>query len=396
LVAQNVIDVSTRHEIQQREVNLEVEHSIPVRINLDRVSEGDLLISDMYLPGSAILQMVRSVGLEKQVSIYQSNGDKSTGDIWRRMQDCKPNLHLGDNTNSDYNQAKANGINAELYPGTHFNGYEQDLHDLGLRSIALLSREIRLATVTASNSVFTEIASSLNLPLLFVSIELLQRKHRDKQFIFLGRDGQLLHKIYNSYFGVAGYLPFSRKVAYDNPTTAYNYLKRHSTDNTVFVDISSTGGTWQNLSPVDITVLIYSDKAFYTPEKPVLPATFNYITTNSEIGQTDLLLEVFNCGDHGPLEQINELVPGMYTQTFGTPELSADIVEAVHAPAKYAHKLRSIYASAIRNDLLSLDEEQLKAFMHYCTANICARTELYQQLGSFVNNETQYLNQFTK
>jgi predicted HAD superfamily hydrolase len=54
LVAQGLIDAELAILIKSREIELEVEHSIPVKVNLDRVSEGDLLISDMYLPGSAI------------------------------------------------------------------------------------------------------------------------------------------------------------------------------------------------------------------------------------------------------------------------------------------------------------------------------------------------------
>ena len=396
LVAQGQISADIRQALANRELALEVEHSIPIRKNLTRVQHGDLLISDMYLSAPSILQMARSVGLDKQVTIYQSNGDKSNGSIWDRLKDIPPALHLGDNQNSDVTQPRARGIDAELYPGTAFNDYELDLHTAGLEYIPLLSRETRLATAQVENELFTTLSSSLNLPFIFFSAEMLYRKYAGRPIVFLGRDCQLLHKIYNAYYEVAGYLPFSRKVAYDNPALAERYLKQHSNTNTVFVDISSTGGTWQQLPNIDITVLIYSDQVYYTPVKPVLPELFSYITTNTEVGQTNLVLEIFNCGDHGHLDKINEIASGVFTVNFGTPELPTDIVQAIHEPIYQAVELKGIYKDNVRLELSNLSQEELIAYVHYCATSLCVRQDIYSLTRDFMERETNYLNQFTK
>lgn len=396
LVYNKVLTEEQRKIISYRELELEIETSFPIQKNIDRVQNGDLLISDMYLPGPAILQFVRSIGLTKQVTIYQSGGDKSTGLIWQRLQDHKPDTHLGDHPNSDFGQARAHGINAELYPGTHFNEYEQDLFTHGLKNIATLAREARLRSGRAVNEVFSDLSSSLNLPFLFIAAELLYRKHKNTPITFLGRDCQLLHKIYNEYYELSYYIPFSRKVAFDNTSTATFYLAKHRMNNTVLVDISSTGGTWQRMDPMDITVLIYSDQAYYTPEKPKLPVTFSYITTNSEIGQTNLLLEVFNCGDHGHLNKLTQLTSGAFKADFSDPELDSAIIDAIHTPISKAVMLSSIYKQAIRKELEELNNEQLLEFFKYCTSSLCARTDLYNLLTDFVEKETTYLSQFTQ
>ena len=395
LVATNAITDQQRNAIATRELELEIETSFPIQKNIDRVEDGDILISDMYLHGSAILQFVRSIGLTKQVTIYQSGGDKSTGDIWRRMQHFKPDTHLGDHTNSDVGQARANGINGELYAGTHFNAYEQDLFNDNLKNIATLAREVRLRSSSANNELFSDLSASLNLPLLFIGSELLYRKYQGRPIVFLGRDCQLLHKIYTEYFELSYYTPFSRKVAYDNPALALAYLVKHSAPGAVLVDISSTGGTWQKLDPIDIEVLIYSDQSYYTPIKPTLPETFSYITTNTEIGQTNLLLEVFNCGDHGHLNSLTQITDGMFHANFGTPELDKEIVNAIHRPIYNAVALSSIYKEAVREELSRLSTERLIEFLRYCTSSLCVRTDLYALLGNFVNQETTYLDQFT-
>jgi hypothetical protein len=349
----------------------------------------------MYLSAPAILQFVRAIGLTKQVTIHQSNGDKSTGHIWRQLQ-VKPNVHLGDNEHSDVNQARAHGINGKHYAGTHFNVYEQDLFDHNLKNIATLAREVRLRSTLIGNEVFSDLSASLNLPFLLIASELLYREIEDRPIVFLGRDCQLLHKIYTEYFDLSYYIPFSRKVAYDDPARAHAFLRKHSPSNAMLVDISSTGGTWQKLDPIDVTVLIYSDTSYYTPSQPVLPSTFDYITSNSEIGQTNLMLEVMNCGDHGHLHSIHEIAPNVYTASYGEPELPYAIVESIHRPIRTAQGLSGIYKTAIRQELASLSRDQLLDFFKYCTSSLCARTDLYPQLGSFVANETKYLEQFTK
>jgi hypothetical protein len=395
LVNENVIPVSIAAEVMNREITLEIETAIPVKENIDRVNDGDLLISDMYLPAYAIREMVRYAGLTKQVTIHQSNGDKNSGKIWKALQNNKPKLHLGDNLHSDVTSAKQYGINAEHYPGTHLNSIEQHIYNNGLSQVALLSREIRIRNGKVSS--FFNVANSLNLPWLFVTAEMIHRKHNDSNIVFLGRDCQLLQRIYSSYYNTSTYLPFSRKVAFNQPAEALKYLSIHSPKNSVLVDIISTGATWEHLAKfgnTNITAIIYSniDGNRYTVDKPILPARFDYLTKNDEVLSSGLLLEVMNCAEHGHLSSINEIAPNVFVSEFGEPELSTYIINEIHSPVQKAIDIKMYYQSAIREELKNIPDETLKNLFILLVQNICNQSMLNQHLGDFYAKENNYLN----
>lgn len=397
LVAKGIVQPAQRLQLIQREIELEIQGSIPVRKNLDRVQHGDMLISDMYLPAAAILQLVRSVGMDKQVTLYQSNGDKSNGSVWPRLKN-KPEVHLGDNRVSDYERPTAAGVNAEWYnPATELNAVEHTLVDIDQLSLALLTREIRLGeNYTGLGNEYFSSANNHNLPLLFFLAEMINKHYGNRNLVFLGRDCQLLHRLYNAYYdSAASYLPFSRQVAYDTPEAAVQYLKTHSPENPLFIDISSTGGTWEKLqSGLNVLVAIYSDTSHYTLEKPTLPEGFGYLTSNSQIGPTNLLLEVMNCGDHGHLDKI-EIHDGKLMQVhFAEPELPEHIISTIHKPVDRAVALADVYRDSIRTELRKLDDVELVKWFGSFAAAICSRQDL--QLGSFLEKETAYLEQFTK
>ena len=397
LVDEGVIVYSQQQEMMNREIELEISISFPVQKNIDRVQHGDVLISDMYLPAHAILQLVRSVGLDKQVTLYQSNGDKSNGSIWSRLQKTDTGTHLGDNRHSDYDMPTQAGVKAEWFEGTGLTQIESQLFDQGLCNLALLCREIRLRNNPVDTEYFN-IACDANLPLLFVLAEMIHRKRGKQEIVFLGRDCQLLHKVYNAYYGIAYYIPFSRKVAYAQPNDAVEYLKAHSPKNSLYVDISSTGGTWAKLAQIsDLAVLvaIYSDVAFYTPERPVLPEKFDYLSTNTEIGQTNLLIELFNCGDHGHLGSIEVIDGTLMRSYYGEPELPISLIKELHLPAKQSVELSPIYAEALRAELTQLDDTLLKSTFGALAMYICNQTHLLQEARDFLEKETEYLEQFT-
>ena len=398
LVLQGLITQEQHAKIMRREIEIEIDICFPVQVNLDRVAHGDILISDMYLPASAILQLVRSVGLDKQVTLYQSNGDKSQGTVWPKFQGQHLGIHLGDHPNSDYASPNAAGILGEHYnPATGLNTVEQELFNSGLANVGLMSREIRLRNnpVTPLRPYFN-VACNLNLPWLFVISELIYRSHQDRNIVFLGRDCQLLHKIYTAYYDVAYYLPFSRKVAYDQPQDAVNYLKVHSPENPLYVDISSTGGTWAHLqNDLDILVVIYGDNSPYTATKPVPPTKFKYFSQNSIMGPTDLMVEVMNCGDHGHLTRIEHYQDKLMQVYFGEPELPPELVKTVHKPITDAVALAPIYCVALRDEMSKVSNNLLNDALASLILEICNHRELLLPLNDFLNKETTYLGQFT-
>jgi hypothetical protein len=379
LVLQGVVPASVRDAILKREIEMEIENVFPVAQNLARVQHGDILISDMYLPASAILQMVRSVGLNKQVTLYQSNADKSNGAVWRKFSH-RPELHLGDNQKSDFNVPVQHGFNAEHFsPATEPSTIENNLISNGFVHLGLLTREIRLRNTPTFKDHF-DLACDYNLPLLFVMAECIHRQYADRNIVFLGRDCQLLHRIYNAYYDLSYYLPFSRKVAFNQPDDAIQYLHTHAPENPLFVDVVSTGGTWAQLqSDIDILVMVYLDDGWiYTQQRPVLPKGFKYLTKTSEIGKTNLLLEVMNCGDHGHLEKIHIHQDQLMQAHFSSPELPPELIADIHRPVAQAVSLAPIYKAPLREEMHKFSENQLIQAFTQLTSFICSKTDLPQ------------------
>jgi hypothetical protein len=373
----------------KREIELEIENSFGIQCNLDRVADGDILISDMYLPAPVILQMVRAAGLNRQVTIYQSNADKGNGKVWKEL-NIRPTLHLGDNHHTDYNQPRAHGFNAELYTGSEFTEIEKYLDRNNFHQIARLCREVRLTNhYNISSSNYFQLSNQVNLPLLFVIIEQLKRSTGNCPITFLGRDCQLLWKLYNEYVGTAYYLPFSRKVAYNQSELSAKYLKTHAPTGSIIVDISSTGETWTHMSKYgsfNVKSVIYSD----SEERNYLPDTFSYITKNSVCGQTNLVLEIMNCGDHGHLDALTELGNGFILAVFAEPELPFEIIQAVHGPIYDAVDLSIFYKENILKELESKTNNELETMFNLLASTISNQSAILNSLPEFLKKEDDY------
>jgi hypothetical protein len=387
LVSSGVISAELLKPLMDRELALEIEHSYPIQENMDRVNDGDMLISDMYLPAPAILQMVRAAGLNRQVTIYQSNADKGKGIVWKELMSSPPALHLGDNYVTDLQQPQEHDIRAELYTGSMPNDLEKSLETLGL-----LTREIRLRNNVTAHKDYFELACQINLPLIFVMAEQIHRKFADRPIVFLGRDCQLLWRIFNAYYRTAFYLPFSRKVAYTQPELAAEYIKSHSPDNAVLIDISSTGETWTHMAKYgnfDMLSMIYSD----SEPRPYLPNTFSYLTTNSVCGQTNLVLEIMNCGDHGYLDSLEKLGRNLIKANFANTELPEEIIAATHFPVYDAVDLARFYKVGIRNQLSIMTDQNLASWFNQLSTIICSQIDMLTNLEEFHKKETGYHEQ---
>ena len=356
-IASELVDDFCELEISSEKATI-----FPIKENIEKVRHGDLLISVMYMSGRDIFNLVRSVGMDKLVTIYQSNGDKATGAFWDRMKG-KLNLeyHLGDNAHSDYKMPLSRGFNAVHYPNGLTNR-ESYLIENGMYHLGLLLREIRLRNYEEIYAPLFGVANQDNLFWLFIACEMIKRKHNGKKIVFLGRDCQLMHKIYNAYFFTQSYyLPFSREVAMKQPEEAAHYLKHFTTEDSVLVDISSTGRTWEIICekhPFNVEVMVHSDTYWYSEKQPVIPSTFGYMHRNSIIGNTSIVLEIFNCGNHGKIKNV-DIIDGVPICKFGETELPKEAIKVIHKPIDDAVALKDYYKNIVE-ELSQLDWEELE------------------------------------
>jgi hypothetical protein len=185
-------------------------------------------------------------------------------------------------------------------------------------------------------------------------------------------------------------------VALENPVTANQYLNTQSPKDTVFIDISSTGRTWEvlNAAPAgqhNVLVVIHSDQFSYSTSKPVLPSGFSSLHTNTEVGPSNILLEIFNCGDHGRLNIIHSLVDGkLVTAQYAEPELHPELVKIIHTPVQLAVTLTDHYASNLFNQISALDDASLRQIFIDLKNTICAQNNVLMMMKDYVVKDDAY------
>ena len=63
------LDINLVNEIKQFELNVELDNCIPIMQNLNKVNNGDILVSDMYHSQDFIFKLLEKCGLTKKVTI---------------------------------------------------------------------------------------------------------------------------------------------------------------------------------------------------------------------------------------------------------------------------------------------------------------------------------------
>lgn len=233
------VDNETIEHLKQFEIETEIAHSYLILQNYNLVRDGDILVSDMYLPPEAILRMLLNAGFDKNVDIYVTMGGKAQGGWIYEPLNRKYNisLHFGDNYQSDIVQAQAHGLATE-YTTIHAPvRSELSLHTYGGESgmwMAQFLRRFRLGynlfpKDSRSSNIFLEQAE-YNIPLLLASaqrIVKIMNESRLTRLLLTTRDGCLLEKIFAVLYPEVDARRFeASRFIYTYPTDEYKrYLK---------------------------------------------------------------------------------------------------------------------------------------------------------------------------
>ena len=120
----------------QVELDIELENCYPIVSNINAVNDGDIVVSDMYLPKEFIQQMLIRCGLKKNISILVSFDGKQTGNIWKTIDHRYIKYHIGDNYDSDYKIPQTYKIKTKLYSDSKMSDIESFVfeHDKNLAS----------------------------------------------------------------------------------------------------------------------------------------------------------------------------------------------------------------------------------------------------------------------
>lgn len=323
----------------QVELDVELEHNYPIFENINKVQDGDLILSDMYLPKDFIMKMLRNVGLTKDVDIIVTPNGKKKGWIWDEVK-AKYNIknHYGDNMKSDVKSAQANGVNGVYYSNYEFNDIEQMVYKRD-KQLACWMRCIRLMCPynNERHIRFWNDQANVNMPVLaLATLEL-----PDTPIAFSYRDCHNWHYLYEAITGKQGYrLDVSRHM-YLNPN---NYFKEYMAfikeKGVTIVDLQGKGKSILNFYEGDPPNTLYIGGS--TPE---------YIT--QLVPYQTKSMEKHNCFEEGPVIDFNE--NGPVRDINDHPSDVADIhKKAGQAATRYVSKFKFKRNKELLLDLVKL------------------------------------------
>lgn len=238
-------------ELMQCEFQMELRHLFPILENLNAVQEGNLIVSDTYYNLDQIQQILKKIGLDKNVEIRATVCGKRSGFVWDELRNASISFHVGDHIHSDVDMPRSHGIDAFHYLSSGLSIPEQVMEELGQNDLAYLMRAIRLQNPFSQNSLESltwEEQCQLNIPLLISSCIFLDdfcKKHKKRRVLFTARDGclwiQLFRSLYPEYDST--YFHTSR-FTYSNPSPSFiDYVQNLYTSDSVIVDVQGKGFT---------------------------------------------------------------------------------------------------------------------------------------------------------
>jgi SAM-dependent methyltransferase len=191
------------NRIKSIELRIEAANFIPIRQHCAEFSEGDVVVSDMYLPRGFIEKTLERVCGIRTVPLYLSSHGKRSGRVWQEIRRRHHvQQHTGDDPITDEASARSAGLQTRLTTVAHRTAHETQLADLHFVALSEWIREVRLATWNADPLLRrAQLAQiEVNLPLLFfATAHLLQMaKARGwERILFSGRDCYLWEHLYH-------------------------------------------------------------------------------------------------------------------------------------------------------------------------------------------------------
>jgi hypothetical protein len=265
------------------EFQVEMDHCFGIVNMINQVSDGDLIISDMYFTSDQVHTLLKNCGLTKEVTVIVTPAGKKYGTIWAGLD--KIELHTGDNLRSDVESPSKVGIPASHYTDYQFNSIEQLIAETDF-NLACWSRYIRLQCpyTDERNVALWNDQANLNIPVLaLATLEL----PIDKNIAFCYRDCAYWHQLYKSMTGNEGIRLDVSRNCYNNPSSEFKKYVLDNTAGNLIVDMQGTGNSFRN---------------FYSNDQEVL-----YIISENPdsvpglVGPVSNAIERHNCTNIGPL-----------------------------------------------------------------------------------------------
>jgi hypothetical protein len=385
------LDSAKAAELKTLELAYERENVVPVAENMACVGDGDLLLSDMYLGGDVIRSLLEAAGFTKKVALIVTSNGKQSGRLWPLILDkFSIKEHCGDNPHSDVSMPARFGIACRQTSVTSPNYVERTLLDVGLRDLAMVCRQARLATWNADpdTHALQLIQASLNFPILVLASIALARLIKRQKFsalLFCSRDCNLwlaLFRVLARDLGLdcqADYF-YTSRLTRTKPSADYlAYAREEIKDGCALVDICGTGWSLahlcQNLGVSDQSLVFLHrlpSVSLYEQRAPTPPTcTIHALLDGAGDACNHVALEMSNYAEHGMVLDMRR-IGNTFVPVFSADQRPAHIRSMIAAQQSCFLQAVSIVGKHGLNETLALDDASLNLL---CTA-------LYQGLSN--------------
>jgi hypothetical protein len=346
------LQIATGWSAEQRqcaldlEIRLEFENVIPITENMSQVSDGDIVVSDMYLPREIIMELLRAAGLDKDVTLFVSNNGKADGRTWRELNKrFRVRKHTGDNPHSDLLRPLRHFIPARITEASAETQWERFLRCNGAPALSAYVREMRLRTFHENRASRTLQTAQIeaNFPLLLLaSAALVQwcREHDISRALMCSRDCVLWAPLAEKVARHAGsdliveYFLISRVAALKSSENYLDYASRRIKPDSVVVDLSMTGvslaGLADRLGIEEVRAFVIGweqsvAKSLYGERfLPKAKVKFEFLTA----GVIDDDLEAVNQALSPSIHDVHETSNGL-SVTYASENRSRAVLEAI-------------------------------------------------------------------
>jgi hypothetical protein len=294
---QSLTGESNVDALRELELKLELEHTIPIQTNINKLKSRDILISDMYLTEENIATLLRKHGVTKYASLFVSAGGKHHGFAWEKLsKEHTITHHTGDNMHSDVLMPARYGIRG-VYTNAHkFTSLETTLFQTD-PALSRFLRTFRLSNpygeITDEYKLFQD-QITMNIPLLLFMCRAIATKMettRKTTLLCLSRDGCLLIKLFRVLYPQfnAIYFHSSRLININYNDDYVAYLKRvYNKDSCLLFDLN---GSYKSARPLFLETF------------GELPDVLLFQYNNTATLYPGLSYMIKSCGD--PIESLN-------------------------------------------------------------------------------------------
>jgi len=191
--------------LRQIEVETEIENLYLIPSIYALVKDGDILLSDMYLPPDILTKMLFTIGFRKPVTVFASPSGKATGVAWAYLQQTYAiQRHYGDNVHSDVFMPQQYGIPAHHVNISSMTAVEEVIMTrCGAKELSLFLREFRLSNPNPDPEsplyLLYDAQIQKNLPLMLGFAYHLYRLCQEEgltRVLFTTRDGGTIQRIF--------------------------------------------------------------------------------------------------------------------------------------------------------------------------------------------------------